>query len=188
MLVKKQWPGKEEHVQEETLNFGGLGERENNIRSIVSLRGLKDGFTEQLTQLEAGCKWMEGWMNGWTRLLCRRSSPQLGAWQTADLSSNLLQHEGAGGFGTVQPAAHCSLGAQWWFSCSPGAKTWAVSNWTGCSPRSFNCQGKIFEFFYFVTWEKALKDGLQRQGFSTVQRTLIFTLLSWTKSCRCRFW
>lgn len=151
MLVKKQWPGKEEHVQEETLNFGGLGERENNIRSIVSLRGLKDGFTEQLTQLEAGCKWMEGWMNGWTRLLCRRSSPQLGAWQTADLSSNLLQHEGAGGFGTVQPAAHCSLGAQWWFSCSPGAKTWAVSNWTGCSPRSFNCQGKIFEFFYFVT-------------------------------------
>lgn len=79
MLVKKQWPGKEEHAQEETLNFGGLGERENNIRSIVSLRGLKDGFTEQLTQLEAGCKWMEGWMNGWTRLLCRRSSPQLGA-------------------------------------------------------------------------------------------------------------
>lgn len=47
----------------------------------MSLRDLKDGFTEQLTWLGAGLAvngWKDGQMGG-QRFLCRRSSPELGA-------------------------------------------------------------------------------------------------------------
>lgn len=150
MVIQKQRPGREEHIQEETLNFGSLGERQNNTRSTESRRDLKDGFKVQLTWLDE-CLAIDS-----QRFLC------WGAPSAHFLSSVLRspwdqkeQPSPARGRWAAQPPASCFSDARccrpWaWLSYLPGAKAWAVSERSGYSQRPFNCQAKLLFIYVFI--------------------------------------